>query len=62
MLLTVTMINTFKDLLRSVSNMKRMSSNTMPSFMSNRSQRGAKTENKVAFTSLNDKMIANTNI
>jgi Retrotransposon gag protein len=41
MLLDVTKVNTFKDLLRSVSNMERMSSHTVPSFMSNRSQRGA---------------------
>jgi hypothetical protein len=62
MLLGVTKVNTFKDLIRSVSNMERMSPHTMPSFMSNRPQRGAKDETKVAFTSLKDKMVANTNI
>jgi hypothetical protein len=61
MLLGVTKVNTFKDLLRSVSNMKRMSSSTMPSFMSSRLHRGAKAEVKVAFTALKDKMVANTN-
>jgi hypothetical protein len=62
MLLGVIKVSTFKDLLRSVSNMERMSPHTMPSFMSNRPQRGAKAETKVAFTSLKDKMVANTNI
>jgi hypothetical protein len=62
MLLGVTNVNTFKDLLRSVSNMERMSPQTMPSFMSNRPKWGAKAETKVAFTSLKDKMVANTNI
>jgi Retrotransposon gag protein len=41
MLLGVTKVNTFKDLLRSVSNMKRMSPHTMSSFMNNRPQREA---------------------
>jgi hypothetical protein len=62
MLLGVTKVNTFKDLLRLVSNMERISPHTMPSFMSNRTQRGAKAETKVAFMSLKDKMVANTNI
>jgi hypothetical protein len=62
MLLGVTKVNTFKDLLRSVSNMERMSPHTMPCFISNMPQRGAKTETKVAFTSLKDKMVTNTNI
>jgi Retrotransposon gag protein len=62
MLLSVTKVNMFKDLLRSMSNMEKMSPHTMPSFMSNRLQRGAKTETEVAFTSLKDKMVANTNI
>jgi hypothetical protein len=61
MLLSVTKFNTFKDLLRSVSNMERISPHTMPSFMNNRPQRGARAETKVAFTSLKDKMAANTN-
>jgi hypothetical protein len=61
MLLGVTKVNTFKDLLRSVSNMERMSPHTMPNFMSNKPQRGARAETKVAFTSLKDKMVANTN-
>jgi hypothetical protein len=54
-------VNTFKDLLRSVSNMERMSPHTVPSFMNNRPQRGARAETKVAFTSLKDKIVANTN-
>jgi hypothetical protein len=62
MLLGVTKVNTFKDLLRSVSNMERMSPHIMPNFMSSRPQRGAKAETKVAFTSLKDKMVTNTNI
>jgi Retrotransposon gag protein len=62
MLLGVTKVNTFKDLLRSVSNMERISPHTMSNFMNNRPQRGAKAETKVAFTSLKDKMVANTNI
>jgi hypothetical protein len=61
MLLGVIKFNTFKDLLRSVSNMERISPHTMPSFMNNRPQRGARAETKVAFTSLKDKMAANTN-
>jgi hypothetical protein len=61
MLLGVTKVNTFKDLLRSVSNMEKMSPHTMPSFMSNRPQRGTRAETKVAFTSLKEKMVANTN-
>jgi hypothetical protein len=60
-LLDVTKVNTFKDLLRSVSNMERMSPHTVPIFMNNRSQRGARAETKVAFTSLKDKTVANTN-
>jgi hypothetical protein len=36
MLLGVMKVNTFKDLLRSVSNMKRMSPSTMPGFISSR--------------------------
>ena len=59
MLLGVTKVNTFKDLLRSVSNMERMSPHTVPNFMNNRPQRGARAETKVAFTSLKDKMVAN---
>jgi hypothetical protein len=42
--------------------MKKMSPHTMPSFMSNRSQRGVKAETKLTFTSLKDKMVGNTNI
>jgi hypothetical protein len=61
MLLGVTKINIFKDLLQSVSNMKMMSPNTMPSFMNSRPQRGAKAEAKVAFTALKNKMVADTN-
>jgi Retrotransposon gag protein len=61
MLLDVIKVNTFKDLLRSVSNMEKMSPHTMPSFMSNSPQRGTRAETKVAFTSLEEKMIANTN-
>jgi Retrotransposon gag protein len=61
MLLGVIKVNTFKDLLRSVSNMERMSPHTVPNFMNNRPQRGARAEAKVTFTSLKDKMIANTN-
>jgi hypothetical protein len=61
MLLGVTKVNTFKNLLRSVSNMEMMSLNTVPSFMNNRPQRGARAKTKVAFTSLKDKMVANTN-
>jgi Retrotransposon gag protein len=61
MLLGVTKVNMFKDLLRSVSNMERMSPHTVSSFMNNKPQRGARAETKVAFTSLNDKMVANTN-
>jgi hypothetical protein len=61
MLLGVTKVNTFKDLLRSVSTMERMSPQTVPNFMSNRPHRGARAETKVAFTSLKDKMVANTN-
>jgi Reverse transcriptase (RNA-dependent DNA polymerase) len=61
MLLGVTKVNTFKDLLRLVFNMERMSPHTMPSFMNNRPQRGAQAETKVAFTSLKDKMVANAN-
>jgi hypothetical protein len=61
MLLGVTKVNTFKDLLRSMSNMERMSPHTVPSFMSNRPQRGAKAETKVTFTAFKDKMVANTN-
>jgi hypothetical protein len=41
--------------------MERMSPHTMPNFMNNRPQRGARAETKVAFTSLKDKMVANTN-
>jgi Retrotransposon gag protein len=59
MLLGVTKVNTFKDLLTSVSNMERMSPHTVPNFMNNRPQRGARAEAKVAFTSLKDKMVAN---
>jgi hypothetical protein len=59
MLLGVTKVNTFKDLLKSVSNMERMSPHTVPNFMNNRPQRGARVEVKVAFTSLKDKMVAN---
>jgi Retrotransposon gag protein len=51
MLLGVIKVNTFKNLLRSVSNMERMSSHTVPSFMNNRPQRGARAETKGAFTS-----------
>jgi Retrotransposon gag protein len=51
MLLGVTKVNTFKNLLRSVSNMERMSSHTVPSFMNNKPQRGARAETKGAFTS-----------
>jgi hypothetical protein len=36
MLLGVIKVNTFKDLLMSMSNMKRMSPHTMPNFMSSR--------------------------
>jgi hypothetical protein len=61
MLLGVTNVNTFKYLLRSTSNMKRMSLQTVPNFMSNRPQRGAQAETKVTFISLKDKMVANTN-
>jgi hypothetical protein len=61
MLLGVTKVHTFKDLLRSVSNMERMSPHTMPSFMSKKPQRGTMAETKVTFTSLKDKMVANTN-
>jgi hypothetical protein len=60
-LLGVIKVNTFKDLLISVSNMERMSPHTVPNFMNNRPQRGARVEAKVAFTSLKDKMVANTN-
>jgi hypothetical protein len=49
MLLGVTKVNTFKDLLRSISNMKRMSSSTILSFMNSKPHRGAKAEAKVAF-------------
>jgi hypothetical protein len=59
MLLGVTKVNTFKDLLRSVSNIERMSPHTVPNFMNNRPQRGARVKAKVAFTSLKDKMAAN---
>jgi hypothetical protein len=41
--------------------MERMSPHTVPNFMINRPQRGARAETKVAFTSLKDKMVANTN-
>jgi hypothetical protein len=61
MLLGVTKVNMFKDLLRSVSNMESMSPQTVPNFMSNKPQRGVRAETKVAFTSLRDKMVANTN-
>jgi hypothetical protein len=61
MLLGITKVNTFKDLFRSVSNMERMSPHTVPSFMNNRPQRGAIAELKVTFTSLKDKVVANTN-
>jgi hypothetical protein len=61
MLLGVIKVNTFKDLLRSVSNMERMSPHTVPNFMNNRPQRVARAETKVAFTSLKDKMVANMN-
>jgi Retrotransposon gag protein len=61
MLLGVTKVNTFKDLLRSVSNMEKISPHTMPSFMSNRPQRGTRAETKVTFTTLKEKMVANTN-
>jgi hypothetical protein len=61
MLIGVINVNTFKYLLRSTSNMKRMSPQTVPNFMSNRPQRGAQAETKVAFISLKDKMVANTN-
>jgi hypothetical protein len=60
MLLGVIKVNTFKDLLRSVSNMEKTSPHTVPNFMNNRSQRGARAETKVAFTTLKDKMVANT--
>jgi hypothetical protein len=60
MLLGVTKINTFKDLLRAVSNMESMSSSNIPSFMGARPPR--RTEAKVAFTKLKDKIIANTNV
>jgi hypothetical protein len=61
MLLGVTKVNTFKDLLRSVPNMERMSPHTVPRFMSNRPQWGARAETKVAFTALKDKIVVNTN-
>jgi hypothetical protein len=61
LLVGVTKVNTFKDLLRSVSNMEKISPHTMLSFMSNRPQRGTRAETKVAFTSLKDKIVANTN-
>jgi hypothetical protein len=62
MLLGVIKVNTFKDLFKSVSNMERMSPHTKPSFISNGPQQGAKTETKVAFMSLKNKMVVNTNI
>jgi hypothetical protein len=62
MILGVTKVNTFKDLLRSVSNMERMSPHTVSGFMSNRPQRGAKAKTKMEFTSFKDKMIPNANI
>jgi hypothetical protein len=60
MLLGVIKVNTFKDLLRAVSNMESMFSANISSFIGARLQR--KTEAKVAFTKLNDKMVASTNI
>jgi hypothetical protein len=60
MLLSTTKVSTFKDMLKSVSNMERMSLHTMSNFMSSRPQWGAKVGTKVAFTLLKDKMIANT--
>jgi hypothetical protein len=60
MLLGVTKVSTFKDLLRAVSNMESMSSSNIPSFMGARPPR--RTEAKVAFTKLKDKMVANINI
>jgi hypothetical protein len=59
-LLGVTKVNTFKDLLWSVSNMEKVSPSTMPDFINSRPQRGAKVETKVAFTALKDKMVTNT--
>jgi hypothetical protein len=60
MFLGVTKVNTFKDLLRVVSNMESISSANIPSFMSARLPR--RTEAKVAFTKFKDKMVTNTNI
>jgi len=60
MLLGVTKVNTFKDLLRAVSNMKSMLSFNIPSFMGARLPRKIKAN--VAFTKLKDEMVANTNI
>jgi hypothetical protein len=60
MLLGVMKVNTFKDLLWSVSNMEKVSPSTTPGFMNSRPLRGAKVETKVAFTALKDKMVANT--
>jgi hypothetical protein len=60
MLLGVTKVNTFKDLLRAVSKMESMSSSNIPSFMGTRPPR--RTEAKVAFTKFKDKMVANTNV
>jgi hypothetical protein len=61
MLLGVTKVSTFKGLLRLVFNMERMSPHTVPKFMNNKPQRGARAETKVTFTSIKDKMVANTN-
>jgi hypothetical protein len=60
MLLGVTKVNTFKDLLRVVSNMESMFSTNISSFIGARLQR--KKEANVAFTKHDDKMMANTNI
>jgi hypothetical protein len=60
MLLGVTKVSTFKDLLRAVSNTESISSASIPSFMGARPQR--RTKAKVTFTKLNNKIIANTNI
>jgi hypothetical protein len=60
MLLGVTKVDTFKDLLRSVSNMERMPSSTIPIFMNSRPQQRAKDEAKVPFMALKDKIVANT--
>jgi hypothetical protein len=60
MLLGATKVNTFKYLIRAMSNMESMSSANIPSFIGARPQR--RTEAKTTFTKLKNKMVANINI